>query len=33
MFRDLKPDNWWEKLTEVVLKNNIQCDLYSKARY
>ena len=32
MFRDLRPDNW-EKLTEVVLKNNIQCDLYSKARW
>ena len=34
MFRDVKPlGNTFSRLTELTLKNNIQCDLYSKASF
>jgi hypothetical protein len=35
MFRDVVPPDGrgYHKLTEIVLKNNVQCDLYSKATF
>lgn len=33
MFRDVAPAAGYCKLTEVVLKNNVQCELYSRANF